>query len=1267
MADGGRTEQERGRPEEDGQAPARRESERTAGGPARRESGRAPAGTAERDICSSSSSSSSGSGSDAAGSSGAIGSSDAVGSSGVPMVSLNSAEVISVSADASGNEATLPISPMPAAVLPGHILAYRYEVLGRLGEGGMGVVYHCRDQATDDLVALKRMVAPDEGVAADYQGWFAKEARALASLDHPSIVRARDYGRLVDRSPYLVMDVASGPSLHELGTHRLSFELIWTIVDQILGALAHAHARGITHGDLKPSNVLVADRAPDAPHVDILDFGLAWLKRDPHDERLDGLSSPGFALHAGAGTPGYMAPEQIQHETHHVCGATDLYSVGCILYRLLSGAPPFEGKAKDVLRQHAFDEVPKLELDIDAPQGVDDFVMRLLRKRPWDRFDFARDAQRAWETFRPDLAKADFTLPVAELDSDCVLPSEDTRPVRGKKSTRRLDEAREHAPGLLSIRPSPLVGRDDLRRRLLEICGEVSRGEGRPHRLVLLSGPAGVGKSRIAQWLCEQMHEAGEMVDLRARYRQMRGSSDGMLGAVMHHFNFAGCDRFAIERSLIARWEAAEDENALTLVAGAAEWLHPTPPGQLPPLGPSGKRFTLDTLEMRRRVVSRTLRRAAREKPLLFWLDDLQHAAQITLDGLHDIYTNDLDQRILMVGTVRTEGELPRGLRHLVDSVGGEVIEVSRLDDETTRTLLREALPLDPEALEEAARRAHGNPLFALQQLYAWALAGEMRFSNGCYQVAPSVLALRPHTTADFWNRRLDGLAEKYHTAAFAAASLGGEVHRDVLRALFEGLKIPFARVLRKLQDAQVLLPRDDQTLVWPHGLLQEHLLERLTALPIAERVFAKAANALEKHPNASSRRIVRQRVDNLQRAGKADAGAELLFEFIATSWQGAREPKATLRDLDELQPTLSVRNEAMRSLWRAEVLRLLGRLEEAARAVAHARSRFESVADERYLARCLRVEGHIRSDQGHPVEGLKRARKAHALSKKLGDRLGEAQCAAVIGELEYLLGHYDKVTGIVQEGEQIFAELGLHVGRGLCIMLLSWVAHSEGDIERSRELILASRREFDEVGYRLGLAQADVMLAHLEYRLMNYGNAQREGEHACTSLAELGSPRGLAACHRLLALVGIDTDEPYEASVWQQEALRSYDELGDPWGRIEARLLGAQVALSRGDLDGAKEILETARAIEVEEAEPRQHFFLTEAWLQAAAGNGDDAHEALERAASVYEHYWQGGDHVTHLLARLSRMTWSDAARHTINHWRGALSIRPSHVQTPR
>jgi serine/threonine protein kinase len=236
---------------------------------------------------------------------------------------------------------------------------------------------------------------PEDKIANEYIGWFYKEARALAAVDHPGIVHARDFGQLADGSPFLVMDLVTGVSLHDLSQSRLSWPILWSIVDGVLGALAHAHARGVIHGDLKPSNVIIEQRPDQPPRIHILDFGLAWLRQDLHDERLDGEKSMEFAPHAGAGTPGYMAPEQIQHEMHHVCGATDLYALGCIMYKMLTGRAPFTGDPKELLKLHAYHQPPSPQLAVKAPKGVDKFVMRLLAKRPWDRYEFSSEARRA--------------------------------------------------------------------------------------------------------------------------------------------------------------------------------------------------------------------------------------------------------------------------------------------------------------------------------------------------------------------------------------------------------------------------------------------------------------------------------------------------------------------------------------------------------------------------------------------------------------------------------------------------------------------------------------------------------------------------------------------------------------------------------------------------------------------------------------------------------------------------------------------------------
>lgn len=557
-----------------------------------------------------------------------------------------------------------------SAYQPGAVLAGRYQVRRELGRGGMGVVYLCRDLVLDERVAVKLLGRPGETARPEDAWWFQEEARALAGLSHPSIVRARDFGTLADGTPFLAMDAVPGRSLHEwiyLAQHDglLPFAVVWTCVDQVLAGLGHAHARGVIHGDLKPSNVLLeigpdGDADPVEAKSHILDLGLAWLMQDRVDHRLDGSTEAEPTVRYGAGTPGWMAPEQIRYATPHIGPATDLYALGCILFAMVANREPYTGTNEELLQQHRNGPIPEPSLPPDAPRGVAQFVMTLMAKRPWQRFLFAADARRAWRAFQPSNRSATVTpLPVlgagqSKRGGAHASPSIPPNPSRDAitlpethldGSPGRVSTA---AAGLLALRPSPFVARHAERSRLLAAAHEVAEaivverqgqtragtqirpGRSPARRLFVLSGEAGVGKSRLAEWLCEEVHERGVLIPLRARYRKIAAPLDGVVGAVTQHYRLERAERDVVEKVLMNVWGVSStDDDGTNWVAATSEWLRPegsTLEGKAGKVGPSGKRFNLDHPELRWLVMRRALERIGKDRGLLLWMDDIHLA-----------------------------------------------------------------------------------------------------------------------------------------------------------------------------------------------------------------------------------------------------------------------------------------------------------------------------------------------------------------------------------------------------------------------------------------------------------------------------------------------------------------------------------------------------------------------------------------------------------------------------------------------------------------
>jgi predicted Ser/Thr protein kinase len=233
------------------------------------------------------------------------------------------------------------------------------EILELLGQGGMGAVYRARQRSLDRVVALK-VLTVDVERDPDFAARFTREARALAALDHPSIVRVHDSGQAGGRF-YLLMEYVDGTDLRRmLRSGRIAPREALSIVSQVCDALQYAHDQGVVHRDIKPENLLVDRRG----RVKIADFGLA---------KLVGRAEDAFALtgsHQAMGTPHYMAPEQIERP-QEVDHRADIYSLGVVLYELLTGELPlgrFVPPSKRVEVDVRLDEVVLKALEKDLPR-----------------------------------------------------------------------------------------------------------------------------------------------------------------------------------------------------------------------------------------------------------------------------------------------------------------------------------------------------------------------------------------------------------------------------------------------------------------------------------------------------------------------------------------------------------------------------------------------------------------------------------------------------------------------------------------------------------------------------------------------------------------------------------------------------------------------------------------------------------------------------------------------------------------------------------
>jgi serine/threonine-protein kinase len=266
----------------------------------------------------------------------------------------------------------------------GQDIAGQFRILERIGAGGMGAVYKAEQPEMNRFVAIK-ILHPKYVSRPDLVARFRREARAMSHLSHPNTARVFLYGQLEDNACYIVMEHLAGMNLAQHVKANGPFEVgrAINIMIQVCGALDEAHRAGIVHRDLKPENIFLCTQGGITDYPKVLDFGLAKVsEREMRPGSLI-LTQEGMVF----GTPEFMSPEQAQGKT--LDPKSDIYSLACILFEMVSGRLPFEAKhPMDYITHHI--QTPPMRLSErvpgrEFPPGLDEVIQRCLAKRPEDR------------------------------------------------------------------------------------------------------------------------------------------------------------------------------------------------------------------------------------------------------------------------------------------------------------------------------------------------------------------------------------------------------------------------------------------------------------------------------------------------------------------------------------------------------------------------------------------------------------------------------------------------------------------------------------------------------------------------------------------------------------------------------------------------------------------------------------------------------------------------------------------------------------------
>ncbi len=1070
-----------------------------------------------------------------------------------------------------------------------------FEISSVIGVGGMGTVLRATHPGTGDDVAIKVLRSDFAGDVTYLEG-FHQEVRTMARMNHPGIVPVYDHGivpaevgdgrkDLATGAPWVAMRYISGGSLEE---HRAltTWSELRSLLMQVLDALAHAHARDLVHRDLKPGNIL-GEPTEAGQRWLLTDFGITHI-RDPRVS-----TSTADVTAVSAGTPLYMSPEQVQGEWRDYGPWTDLYALGCIAYECATGRPPFQGESPfDIVMQHVDSPPPGLTPRFGVPPGFQNWVHRLLAKEIPHRYRYAADAAADLHLLgepealsgAPPPAVEKSGEPMATLATILEMPPEPTLHLQRRVLHERTAEDRfvsgklpepdpgprlpriirlppdwrtqkvERPPvmpgvgkGLFSLRSPPLSGRVEERDHLWQILREVIHTE--EARCVLISGHAGLGKSRLMHWLAHRAEELGAAHVIQATHSPVLNTTEGLSRAFQSYLTATGLSRRPLYQRLrraYAAHFADDDPNPLHLGA-LVEWMHPAGADEEEEPFP---KVTLDTPRERHLLGEAVIHRIQEDRPVIFCVDD-GHWAEDTLAFARHLMVSSRDRPILILITYRPEALADRPmeagyLEILRDYSRTTELPLSPLEPESQQELLLGMLGLSEDLTRRIATHTGGVPLFAVQLLEDWVQRQVLEPSPAGY-VLPGGEEL-PGDLQSLLIARIEECVGAYRTPHYArvalqcAATLGIDLDPVEWRSLCVALEIPLnPALIDHLLVYGILSPREEG---WRFRLPSyRDVIESLSRDTARwggwSELNWRCARVVDDGTPASAERRARhllaarryeEALDLLQRAIdqrceesaylQALALLDLLEECLtyvddrsarefmilhraeALRYRGSFDQAVAL--LEELlaarpAPSLLARAEAHRII--GVILDFRGEYRRAMDRLLRARELFAALSHRKGLAKTAYGLGWVYANLGRVPEARRTFEEGIASARAGTELLAAAWCLQGLAEIS--LFTHDRAGKLpAREALSLFEAHGCRSGMGLIHRCLGDFARHDGDFEAARDHYRKARYLAGSTGaIHTGLPRLLLALCDVEER--NYGAAARRFERLVNAGAD--------------------------------------------------------------------------------------------------------------------------------------------------------------------